>query len=104
MRYPPGSAIGQGVGVAGVSNDWERRYKASVACPVCGRSDVHASDCSMLQDKQRRFRRLGLPIVLIAVAVAIWQGEVGNLVAAGIACATGCAAAAAVIGRARRSP
>jgi hypothetical protein len=84
-----------------VPNDWERRYDSAVACPVCRRSDMHASDCPVGRRKAHIARRFGVPLAAIGFGVAVWQGAVGNAVVAVVAGAAGCALAAAVATRYR---
>jgi hypothetical protein len=84
-------------------SDWERRYRTAVACAECGRTDLHASDCPLLREKERKLRRFGAPIALVAIAVAIWQGAIGDLAVAAMAGTIGCAMAALVVERAHRS-
>jgi len=57
----------------------------------------------VLVDKQRATRRLGLLFAVVAIALGIGQGVVGNAVAAVAGCAVGCTLAGAVVVKARRS-
>jgi small-conductance mechanosensitive channel len=95
---------GQAVRVEDVSNDWERRYSAAVACPSCGSSGVHAKSCPVLLEKWRKTLRFGTPVVLVMIALGILGGVDADFVSFVVGGASGLAAVAFLVRRARRTP
>src|SRR5690349_1534815 len=84
------------------TNDWERRYNASVACPACGRVGVCAPGCPTTSRRVRRFRLIAVPIFLVLVVVAVASGNAGDAIPAIVGGLIGWWIARAALTRRRR--